>query len=729
MEEFMETQTYTNQQLFSYAYLSTAFDLRRDIFKNYICLLEYFLLERNYQGKEILFEFLHQELNNFYKLQMPKATLQKLLKDMQRERKAKITGSGIIFDTKRFSIGYVDIRDSVDNEFQILFSHLQHFFTAKNISLELDQVKDIVLKFALSNSSVIIELYNNNSTPSSMELGEYESELVEYLFKIRDNDPEVYNTLIKITMGAIRTSILNLSPENIKDLNKDDVIVKTVILDTNFLLRLLNLQSKIDCRIASETHEILRKLNIECLVLEATISEAISSISNYLFQMDPITPYTRDVLAKNKIRLSGFLAAEQNGLSRSQILQYRDRNFMVQKIQTLGLKIVDFHLGQLVNEQDCENLIKEKNRDSYTTENATHDLTLIEYCSMLRNNKKYPVSQEKVWVLTNDSKLASWHKRRCNNFGYACITESQLMSYIWLLNGNTGIELNYAILALASKNAVNIDQVINFQKCYLDYVKRGDASSIKDLALIFASGDITNVDFVDVNDNETMESFMEQQLKEIQEKQKSDAQETERETKELQAQANSLQEKINNATQNLFLERQKLSEEYRKNSEEIKELEEKVSHNQEDIKKRKTLLSIFRHRGILVWGILFIVAAIGFCASYLPFKFLYKGDDKQEWIRIIVPIICTGGLPFILSIITTCIFGKALKFADTYIQVLIIFCKKKMRSIIGKSTSPYECKEEIKGLKDELIILETEITDKQVERGKIEYAIKRLEKL
>ena len=126
--DFMEAPNYTNQQLFSYAYLATAFDLKRNIFKNYIYLIEYYLIERNYQGKQLTFEFLQNELNSFFKLKMPKATLQQLLKDMQRDEKAKITGSGITFYIKKFNLDYLGLKDSVDNEFQILFSYLKHFF-------------------------------------------------------------------------------------------------------------------------------------------------------------------------------------------------------------------------------------------------------------------------------------------------------------------------------------------------------------------------------------------------------------------------------------------------------------------------------------------------------------------------------------------------------------------------------------------------------------------------
>lgn len=731
----MESQYFTNQQLFSYAYLATSFDLKKDIFKNYICLIEYYLLEHKYQGHEIGFDTLHDDLNSSFGLEMPKATLQKLLKDMQREGKAKITGSGISFNTEKFSIKYLDIRDSVDNEFQILFRDMLSFFSKKAIKLNIDQVKDLIFQFIASNSTVIIELYSNVA-PSIYDLGQYAQEIIEYIYEIKEQRKQIYNTLLKLTMGAIRASVLNLTPEKIKDLDRDEIIIQTVILDTNFLLRLLALQGRTDCKIAEETFGILKKLNVECVVLDITLDETLSSISNYLFQTDCINPYTKDVLTKSNVRLSGFLAAEQQGISRAEMLKYRNRAFIIQKIEALGIKIVDAHvvlpqkdLSELINEQDLGNLILEKNRISYTRENAIHDLTLIEYCKLLRSSKQKSVSQEKVWVLTNDSKLANWHKSRCNNFGYACITESQLTSYIWILNGNTGIELNYAILALSSQNSISIEQVERFQRSYLNYVQTGSPQNIKDLALVFASGDIKTADFTDINDNETMETFIARQISEIKEKQRLDALEAETQTDILKAQTETLNEKLNNTTHSIEIERQQLTEEYKQYRDKKSSIQEDIEKKTKEIDKRKFILRTFKLRGVIIWCVLLFSAVASFLIPFLLFKQFYVGEDKQEWLRTLVPLFCTVVLPFLLAFITTCFFGRPMKFTDVYMALQTRFCSKKMNALLGKTLSPQECKAEIESLNSQIVNDRQHLTNCKLEIGKIEFAISRMDNL
>lgn len=79
------------------------------------------------------------------------------------------------------------------------------------------------------------------------------------MFKHKQTNKNEYETILHLAMGAIRTSLLNLNPDKIMSLGSNKIILEKVILDTNYLLRLLNLQGKLDCQIAKETFEMLKK--------------------------------------------------------------------------------------------------------------------------------------------------------------------------------------------------------------------------------------------------------------------------------------------------------------------------------------------------------------------------------------------------------------------------------------------------------------------------------------
>ena len=119
----------------------------------------------------------------------------------------------------------------------------------------------------------------------------------------------------------------------------------------------------------NEYFEMLKKMNVTFIVHEKTVNEMLSSISHYLFQTETITPTTKKILHSNNIEVSGFLAAEENGITRNVLLKYRDQTFTTFEIEKLGCKLVDDTV--IINDNEIETLVNEKNRDSYTKENVS----------------------------------------------------------------------------------------------------------------------------------------------------------------------------------------------------------------------------------------------------------------------------------------------------------------------------------------------------------------------
>ena len=64
--------------------------------------------------------------------------------------------------------------------------------------------------------------------------------------------------------------------------------------------------------------------------------------------------------------------------------------------------------------------------------------------------------------------------------------------------------------------------------------------------MVFASGDIKSNDFNDINDNETMEAFITEQLNEIHKKQEIDGQVIEQKTNLLKSELISLKDEVSN---------------------------------------------------------------------------------------------------------------------------------------------------------------------------------------
>lgn len=719
----MET-SYTNQQLFSYAYLSVSFNARQDILKNYVNLIEYYLVERNIKGNSIRFELLHDGINKFYGIQMPKATLQKLLQIMQRQGKIKLGGSEINISSLNLNANYLEHKEKIENDVQVLVIDFKSFLNNKEIVLDEKEVKELFFKFIQNNSFVVAEIFTNQKATINEKI-EHSSEIIEYLKFTKQNNKEEYETILHLAMGAIRTSLLNLNPDKIMTLSSSKVIIEKVILDTNYLLRLLNLQGKLDCQIAKETFEMLKKLNVTFIVHEKTVSEMLSSISHYLFQTDTVTPTTKKILSSNNIGLSGFLAAEENGITRNCLLKYRDRAFTISEIEKLGCKLVDDTV--LIADKDVEALVDEKKRVSYTKENAEHDLTLIGCCALLRKNKKNPINNEKIWVLTNDAKLTEWHKQKCKNYGHACITESQLASYIWMQTGNTGVELNYAILALSSQNTLGIEQIISFQQAYIEFAQNESAADLQQLALVFACGEVSKDDILDAHDNESMVNLISRKIVNIEQEEREKDSIVKENTKLLESQIKAEKESVENERKKLIAENLDLKE--KKSC--LEADNEKLGKEIGVLKKSKSTL-VKVNRWILV-SLIPICVLLFFVAKMLLNAFVAE-EKQNEFIQTWLPFIISIGLPLLTAVIGTFVRGEPCNFKD-FLKWFTIHCSTNKIEAYFKEMD-LSCDIDLSTISDMIHerqrLLENncrELDGIILEMGKIEYAIRRIDNL
>ena len=176
-------------------------------------------------------------------------------------------------------------------------------------------------------------------------------------------------------------------------------------------------------------------------------------------------------------------------------------------------------------------------------------------------------------------------------------------------------------------------------------------------------------------------------------------------------------------------ERHDLTNEYSKLKNSKQETKEKIDNCAKEQVKIKKLLACFRARGVLIFSILIVIAVLSFIIPYMLFMKFYVGDDRKEWLPVVASVLITIILPTLLSIITTLIYGKPLKFPEVYILLQMKFCKNKAIQLINKEISPQECKDTLKRLDLEVANLQDNYKQIELELGKVEYAIKRIDNL
>jgi hypothetical protein len=653
------TDKYDNLRLCAYLFVADRFDENKKIFESFCPLIESVLAQMGNIGS-ISFLSLHQKLEDIYKARIPKATLKTLLRNLEKEGKIHIKENTIILEGALLDVKYLQERNDKENEILDLFLGFREFLQQKNIQISIDEVKQLVCNYIFTYCYDLANFISNNL--------------------------RLYTCFLKLYKGAVQSTLLNFNPENIEFMQNYTTNITTVILDSNFIMRILDIQGELECDVAIETVKLLYSKNIQIMVLKQTIEEVSQSIKSFLFETAPYTQNTGNFYKNKNIRFSGIYASMQRGKTRTQLLELS--NYDKLKIclheKFYAQTIEDFDTPADITKEDIESLINRKNKEGYQQEQSIHDLTLIKYCNSHRIKRIDDYAKAKCWVLTNDLKLTSWNQENSKGI-QQCITESQLANMFWLENPKgDNLGLSNTMVSLASGEFLDQNHFHRFINKINEYKEKiGDnPTQIQNFSLVFACDCITSEDIRRIDDDDY-------QIDDIIDK-KADKIRQENKEKEISLKTNLEENK------KLFNELKitKLDKEKFKLEKEIKEIELqtktiedkkgsllKTLSNADSITKLKVPLA----RKLVCYIILFILIVL-----FLLFKVtdIYLSIIKSwsSWLNnlvtenklaeILLPMVFTLVICFIFYILTFFIFGKLMSPKEMFNNLYISFLKK-----------------------------------------------------
>lgn len=535
-----------NLRLSSYIAAANAYDESKNIFHGFLPMIETALLLSGEQDV-VSFLALQKQINDAYQVRIPKTTLRYLLQVLQDHGKIRFEKRRNIFINKREELKKQDeIGRNATEDFFLLFGE---YLEKKGKTAFLPEIREKICLWVYYNSWDLAQFIDIGTLPKDFIQNDaladwpYYNDFISFLIESRDGKTQAFSSFVKIFDGAVQTSLLNFSPEEIQQISDKNFAIDHIILDTNFILRLMGLQPPMDNESAIATWECLHSNGAEFFVLLQTVQEASKSIKAFLQEIGPNTQKTHRMLSRSKIYYSGFLSAFQNGVSRTQFLECSNTETIIAFLQAkFNVQVIDDYDTPSIAAEEINSLVMSKNTASYGEAQAIHDLTLISYCRGKRNNRIDSFSDVRWWILTNDRKLTYWNQNNCGEY-QECITEIQLSNLLWLLDrkDNSGGLVN-TILAIASRFAITPSDVSAFSKQIVSYQCRnaGSPAKIDKLALIFAGGILTEDDIrLAAEDEESFDKVIEEhadiiikqqdeqkkQLTDSQEKQESLAQE------------------------------------------------------------------------------------------------------------------------------------------------------------------------------------------------------------
>lgn len=502
---------FDNLRLVSYVAAANVYDESKNLFHGFLPLIES-VLQLKADRHSISFLALQQKINETYHVNIPKNTLRYLLKVLSSQGKVTFDDGKNVGIIKEKLLEQISQDENGKNAIEDFFLTFNKELEDNNKAASLSDIRENVVKWIYYHSWDLAQFIDIGTFPDDLSQNddqiewEYYPDLMSFLLKSKKEGSQSFSSFVKLFDGAVQTSLLNYSPEQIKPITDKTFAFDHILLDTNFILRLLGLQPPLDNEAAKSTWESLFNCGAEFYVLSQTVQEASNSIKKFLQDIEPYTQNTQLILGKSKINTSGFLSAYQNGTSRTQFLECSNtetiRNILMQDYK---VQLIDDCDDPVIEDEEINDLIASKKLFGYGKSQAKHDLTLISYCRKKRSNRIRSFSDIKWWILTNDRKLTYWNQKNCNEY-QECITEIQLSNLLWLLErkDNSGGLVN-TIVAFASKYAINLSEVSAFSKQIELYRKRNYDNRIDNLALVFASSVITEDDLRLASEDE--ESF------------------------------------------------------------------------------------------------------------------------------------------------------------------------------------------------------------------------------
>jgi hypothetical protein len=594
----------------SYAVICTKFNESKNICRSFLPLLEA-AIAKVYE-ETIEKSKLAELFKEIYGYKIPLSILDELLNILQRQNKiSKVKHEKI--EIHRLNI------DEFDSAFELrlkrLINEFERFTITKGQEIDRNTIPEVIANFIYKNALEMNSFFKYTSNLENTYSTEKKNEelIVEFFLRERTNSSDCYKFIEEIYSGAIISTLLQFGESEICVIENDPFSIENAVLDSNFIFRLLDLQTRYEFESSYETYKLIIDNHCKLWVSPCTIKQIYETVTIFI---KSISPETGSIINKyfDGEKFSGLYSA------------YIRRQLTPAKLQ----EIINSLEETLRNEFNVlvfdQSVIDDKSidNDEFSSllaakplsdpKGIIHDLQLVMTVRNQRATTITRMDQAKWWVITDDYKLTKWNQTKSSSLVPECIIESQLATLYWLNNPQmtTITGLCNTILALRNKDLYNSNEYQKITQEIETQRKRFEKSrkNTERLALLFSSQCLSLEDLISV-ESENVNSLFDNKLEE--------ADKFVQDNQDLIAKHSNLQE-----TADLFLkqlEEKKLEVSYKANriNNEIENhistlrsmSDEKMAHLN-SLNKRRTKLELERTLAIKKNDNK-VIALIGFC--------------------------------------------------------------------------------------------------------------------
>lgn len=728
----METNINNNIRIAAYCATSEAFDGKKSIFEAFkpIIITSIGDIVKSDNAQTVLFDVLKSKINELYPIGISASMLDRVLRLMKKDEQ-------IIEYTRNNSIVVKNFKTvsnqlkSEKGELVLFFQGFCDFLGQKGILVSYEETKNELCNLIFARSSELADFLRTSKNGSQLAKNvdyTYILEFLDYLLLCEKEKPEEAVAFKQLFNGAVHASLLSINPNTVERVATQPFNIKKVILDTNYLIRILGLQTAVENKLARELWKTLRENGTELVVLPSSIKEIRSSVQKFISEYEPYTASTV-LLKDHQIRCSGYLSAIRSGLISLTDLYKYTRSFEIENelkdtwhcnIVENGYRISDDDISEIISQINYDG-----NRPGYGRESAIQDLELIEYCKDCRKSEKtYRKSAQDslIWVLTEDNRLCKYSEAKAEETK-ECISESQLSTLLYFTRqksiGNALVDI---VVSMATTRMATLEKFNSFVRKLSQYKEdaKDNPDKLDNVALLMAVDAITTDDINEVSDGvieiDSLIDKRSEEIKRLLEKEREenkgniqrvqdDLRREKTNVETIQEKNSYLQEEITDLRRNYETaktEADLIKEE--KEKYEIKQREKEKAQYSHDIKKLSEAIKridkdkrkVATKRYVLLYVIWLIILIIAGAVTYKRgYAWFIEELTKHPKVWDVLLTLLCGFLtaiflvgPFVIPGIYR--FCKDGKFSVNPIELIILYKKELAREVVKKEVKDYD---------------------------------------
>ena len=432
---------------------------------------------------------IQQKANELYSIDFPIPVLQKILIKISDEVN---TTDNVVF--KIYQDGAYAIKDFIFSEYEE---------TIKLLQSETEQLQKLFIEFCescgeenpeanifqfIERSKLSLSKYLGNNNKIEENDNSKEAQFIAF-FKLV---PPIYEQIKRIYLGSVLSSFLEYKTDNLK-------VDLELLLDTNFIVALLDLNTPESTHTCSKLIEIAQRQNFKLSVLKDTLNETEGLLRGKAKYFDS------SFLVKKVNPEDVYNACDRRGLNKADLERVADK--LEESLNEFGVNFI-YETSKYKNKAKYSEEYKILKQYRGSQFAAMHDAIAIEYVKNKRKKKIRAFEKVNCWFLNNSISRVRFSTEQVQSKGESyqpiSIKADDLLNILWLSNpqinlnvdfdelGNIGIN---SLLSLAVNEALPPSGVIQDLE---NNIKKYGGTEIDDRDVLLISKRIANKELNDI---------------------------------------------------------------------------------------------------------------------------------------------------------------------------------------------------------------------------------------